>query len=68
MYMLLMEEILLQLICSLTMFNPHDLQGLYIPGGAGILPSTASYQILSSGLAAKILQQNIPNPNKNWGG
>ena len=34
--LLLMEEILHQLICSLS----HYLQGLYIPGGAGFLPST----------------------------
>ena len=33
---LLMAEILHQLIGSLS----HDLQGLYIPGGAGFLPST----------------------------
>ena len=33
---LLMEEILHQLICSLS----HHLQGLCIPGGAGFLPST----------------------------
>ena len=31
-----MEEILRQLIGSLS----HYLQGLYIPGGAGFLPST----------------------------
>ena len=37
MYMiLLMAEILHQLIGSLS----HYLQGLYIPGGAGFLPST----------------------------
>ena len=35
---LLMEEILHQLIHSLS----HYLQGLYIPGGAGFLPSTVS--------------------------
>ena len=31
-----MEEILHHLICNLS----HYLQGLYIPGGAGFLPST----------------------------
>ena len=36
---LLMEEILHQLICSLS----HYLQGLCIPGGAGFLPSTVGY-------------------------
>ena len=37
--LLLMEEILHQLICSLYSLS-HYLQGLYIPGGAGFLPST----------------------------
>ena len=36
---LLMAEILHQLIGSLS----HDLQGLYIPGGAGFLPSTVDF-------------------------
>ena len=34
---LLIQEILHQLVGSLS----HYLQGLYIPGGAGFLPSTA---------------------------
>ena len=33
-----MAEILHQLVGSLS----HDLQGLYIPGGAGVLPPTVS--------------------------
>ena len=37
--LLLMEEILHQLICSLYSLS-HYLQGLYIPGGAGFLSST----------------------------
>ena len=37
-YILLMEEILYPLICSLSRY----LQGLYVPGGAGFLPSTVA--------------------------
>ena len=47
-FLLLMEEILHQLIRSLS----HYLQGLYIPGGAGFLPSTVS-QTLRPCLEAK---------------
>ena len=40
-----MAEILHQLIGSLS----HYLQGLYIPGGAGFLPSTVSQKSKNGG-------------------
>ena len=39
---LLMEEFLHQLICALSNY----VQGVYIPGGAGFLPSTAGPQMV----------------------
>ena len=53
--LLLMEEILHQLICSLS----HYLQGLCIPGGAGFLPSTVCIGSLRNPKLWGIQMQNI---------
>ena len=52
---LLMEEILHQLICSFS----HYLQGLYIPGGAGFIPSTVFHHMIHTTSLCIITINNI---------